>query len=52
MEYIPHLVEQSNLLFVVYGYIEETQISLTTMKVITLRPPELTIKVNVFSDHS
>ncbi|KAI2649300.1 Coagulation factor XIII A chain [Labeo rohita] len=45
MEYIPHLVEQSNLLFVVYGYIEETQISLTTMKVITLRPPELTIKM-------
>ncbi|XP_073687168.1 coagulation factor XIII A chain isoform X2 [Garra rufa] len=45
MEYIPHLVEQSNLLFVVYGEIEENNTSLTTMKVVTLRPPELAIKM-------
>uniref|UniRef100_A0A672S4K2 protein-glutamine gamma-glutamyltransferase n=1 Tax=Sinocyclocheilus grahami TaxID=75366 RepID=A0A672S4K2_SINGR len=45
LEYMPYLVEQSNLLFVVYGRIEETAKSLSTMRVVTLRPPELTIKV-------
>lgn len=40
-----YLVEQSNLLFIVYGRIEELNQSLSTMRVITLRPPELTIKV-------
>ncbi len=46
-EYMPYLVEQSNLLFVVYGRIQETGIALTTMKVVALRPPELTIKVYI-----
>lgn len=46
-EYMPYLVEQSNLLFVVYGRIQETDIALTTMKVVALRPPELTIKVYI-----
>ncbi|XP_057178004.1 coagulation factor XIII A chain-like [Triplophysa rosa] len=45
-EYMPHLVEQSNLLFVVKGSIEETGASLTTMRVVTLRTPELTIRVS------
>lgn len=47
-EYMPQLVEQSNLLFVVYGLIQETGRKLTTMKVVALRPPELTIKVYIF----
>lgn len=44
-EYMRELVEQSNLLFVVYGHIEELNQSLSTMRVVTLLPPELTIKV-------
>ncbi|XDV46822.1 hypothetical protein PO909_016654 [Leuciscus waleckii] len=46
MEYMPYLVEQANLLFVVNGRIQETGQTLSAMRVITLRPPELTIKVN------
>ncbi len=46
-EYMPLLVEQANLLFVVYGLIQETGRKLTTMKAVTLRPPELTIKVYI-----
>uniref|UniRef100_A0A671PZ23 protein-glutamine gamma-glutamyltransferase n=1 Tax=Sinocyclocheilus anshuiensis TaxID=1608454 RepID=A0A671PZ23_9TELE len=46
-EYMPYLLEQSNLLFVVYGRIQETGMALTTMRVVALRPPELTIKVYV-----
>ncbi|XP_056593618.1 coagulation factor XIII A chain-like [Triplophysa dalaica] len=45
-EYMRELVEQSNLLFVVYGHIEELNQSLSTMRVVTLLPPELTIQVN------
>ncbi|XP_067233801.1 coagulation factor XIII A chain [Chanodichthys erythropterus] len=45
-EYTPHLVEQAKLLFVMYGSIEETNASITTMKVVTLLPPELTIKMS------
>ncbi|KAA0704900.1 Coagulation factor XIII A chain [Triplophysa tibetana] len=45
-EYIPHLVDQSNLLFVMNGRIQETGVTLTTMRVVTLRPPELTIRVS------
>ncbi|XP_073686810.1 coagulation factor XIII A chain-like [Garra rufa] len=45
VDYMPFLVEQSNLLFVVYGHIRETGVSLSTMRVVTLRPPELTMKV-------
>uniref|UniRef100_A0A672QV69 protein-glutamine gamma-glutamyltransferase n=1 Tax=Sinocyclocheilus grahami TaxID=75366 RepID=A0A672QV69_SINGR len=44
-EYMPYLLEQYNLLFVVYGRIQETGMALTTMRVVALRPPELTIKV-------
>uniref|UniRef100_A0A8C2F4B8 protein-glutamine gamma-glutamyltransferase n=1 Tax=Cyprinus carpio TaxID=7962 RepID=A0A8C2F4B8_CYPCA len=44
-EYMPYRVEQSNLLFVVYGRIQETGTALTTTRVVALRPPELTIKV-------
>ncbi|XP_026057540.1 coagulation factor XIII A chain-like [Carassius auratus] len=44
-EYMPYRVEQSNLLFVAYGRIQETGTSLTTTRVVALRPPELTIKV-------
>ncbi|XP_039546433.1 coagulation factor XIII A chain-like [Pimephales promelas] len=46
VNYMPYLVEQANLLFVVQGRIEETGQTLSAMRVITLRPPELTIKVN------
>ncbi|CAM4720529.1 unnamed protein product [Leuciscus chuanchicus] len=42
-EYTPYLKEKGNLLFVVYGHIEETDMSLTTMKVVTLQPPKLTL---------
>ncbi|XP_056593617.1 coagulation factor XIII A chain-like [Triplophysa dalaica] len=45
-EYMAHLVEQSNLLFVVNGRIQETGVTLTRMRVVTLRPPELTILVS------
>ncbi|XP_057178198.1 coagulation factor XIII A chain-like [Triplophysa rosa] len=45
VEYMRNLVEQSNLLFVVYGNVEELNQSLSTMRVVTLRPPELTIQV-------
>ncbi|XP_043081664.1 coagulation factor XIII A chain-like [Puntigrus tetrazona] len=45
LEYMSYLVEQSNLLFVVHGRIQETGMALTTMRVITLQPPDLTIKV-------
>uniref|UniRef100_A0A671M4K7 protein-glutamine gamma-glutamyltransferase n=1 Tax=Sinocyclocheilus anshuiensis TaxID=1608454 RepID=A0A671M4K7_9TELE len=45
--YMPYLVEQSNLLFVVYGQVEESETSLSTMRVVNLHPPELTIKVNM-----
>ncbi|XP_077100210.1 coagulation factor XIII A chain-like [Siphateles boraxobius] len=44
-EYTPYLVDQGNLLFVVYGLIEDTEITLSTMRVITLQPPKLTIKM-------
>lgn len=47
VDYMPYLVDQANLLFVVNGRIEETGVSLSTMRVVTLRPPELTIKVYV-----
>ncbi len=47
-KYMPLLVEQASLLFVVYGLIQETGRKLTTMKAVTLRPPELTIKVYIF----
>ncbi|XP_067233800.1 coagulation factor XIII A chain-like [Chanodichthys erythropterus] len=46
VDYMPYLVDQANLLFVVNGRIEETGMSLSTMRVVTLRPPELTIKVS------
>ncbi|XDV46821.1 hypothetical protein PO909_016653 [Leuciscus waleckii] len=42
-EYTPYLVEQAKLLFVVYGHIVETDMSLITMKVVTLQPPKLTL---------
>ncbi len=42
---MPYLVEQSNLLFVVYGHVEEKDASLSTMRVVSLSPPELSIKV-------
>uniref|UniRef100_A0A672QUZ1 Coagulation factor XIII A chain n=1 Tax=Sinocyclocheilus grahami TaxID=75366 RepID=A0A672QUZ1_SINGR len=45
LEYMPYLVEQSNLLFVVYGHVEENDASLSTMRVVTLSLPELAIKV-------
>ncbi|KAK7124090.1 hypothetical protein R3I93_022257 [Phoxinus phoxinus] len=45
-EYTPYLVEQGKLLFVVYGHIEETDMSLSTMKVVTLQPPKLTIMMS------
>ncbi|XP_016296093.1 coagulation factor XIII A chain-like [Sinocyclocheilus anshuiensis] len=45
LEYMPYLVEQSNLLFVVYGHVEENDASLSTMRVVTLNPPELAIKM-------
>ncbi|XP_051970450.1 coagulation factor XIII A chain-like [Xyrauchen texanus] len=45
VEYMPYLVEQSNLLFNVYGYIEDSDVSISKMRVVTLRPPELLIKV-------
>uniref|UniRef100_A0A8C1ACT4 protein-glutamine gamma-glutamyltransferase n=2 Tax=Cyprinus carpio TaxID=7962 RepID=A0A8C1ACT4_CYPCA len=45
LEYMPYLVEQSNLLFVVYGHVEERDASLSSMRVVTLSPPELAIKV-------
>ncbi|XP_043081767.1 coagulation factor XIII A chain [Puntigrus tetrazona] len=45
LEYMPYLVEQSNLLFVAYGYIEEKDASVSIMRVVTLSPPELTIKM-------
>uniref|UniRef100_A0A8C2PW30 protein-glutamine gamma-glutamyltransferase n=1 Tax=Cyprinus carpio TaxID=7962 RepID=A0A8C2PW30_CYPCA len=44
-EYMPYRVEQSNLLFVVYGRIEENGKTLSAMRVVTLLPPDLTIKV-------
>ncbi|XP_026093431.1 coagulation factor XIII A chain-like [Carassius auratus] len=44
-EYMPYRVEQSNLLFVVYGSIEETDKTLSTMRIVSLLPPDLTIKV-------
>ncbi|KTF88837.1 hypothetical protein cypCar_00008044 [Cyprinus carpio] len=44
-EYMPYRVEQSNLLFVVYGRIQETGTALTTTRVVAPRPPDLTIKV-------
>ncbi|XP_016403326.1 coagulation factor XIII A chain-like, partial [Sinocyclocheilus rhinocerous] len=44
LEYMPYLVEQSNLLFVVYGQVEESETSLSTMRVVNLHPPELAIK--------
>uniref|UniRef100_A0A672QV97 Coagulation factor XIII A chain n=1 Tax=Sinocyclocheilus grahami TaxID=75366 RepID=A0A672QV97_SINGR len=44
LEYMPYLVEQSNLLFVVYGHVEENDASLSTMRVVTLSLPELAIK--------
>uniref|UniRef100_A0A8C1ABY7 protein-glutamine gamma-glutamyltransferase n=1 Tax=Cyprinus carpio carpio TaxID=630221 RepID=A0A8C1ABY7_CYPCA len=47
LEYMPYLVEQSNLLFMVYGRVEESDTSLCTMKVVNLQPPELTMKVNM-----
>ncbi|XP_077101534.1 coagulation factor XIII A chain-like [Siphateles boraxobius] len=46
VDYMPYLVEQANLLFVVYGRIVETGQTLSSMRVVTLHPPELTIKVN------
>ncbi|XP_067291170.1 coagulation factor XIII A chain-like [Pseudorasbora parva] len=46
VDYMPFLVEQANLLFVVNGGIVETGTALSAMRVITLRPPELTIRVN------
>ncbi|XP_056093024.1 coagulation factor XIII A chain-like [Rhinichthys klamathensis goyatoka] len=46
VDYMPYLVEQANLLFVVHGRVEETGQTLSTMRDVTLRPPELTIKVN------
>ncbi|XP_073797469.1 coagulation factor XIII A chain [Danio rerio] len=46
VDYTPHLVEQANLLFVVYGIVEETETPLTTMRVINLQLPELTIKMS------
>ncbi|XP_059380055.1 coagulation factor XIII A chain-like [Carassius carassius] len=45
LEYMPHLVEQSNLLFMVYGHVEENDASISTMRVVTLSPPELAIKM-------
>ncbi|XP_067291171.1 coagulation factor XIII A chain-like [Pseudorasbora parva] len=45
-DYGPYLLEQAKLLFVVYGYIEETDTSISTMKMVTLQPPELTITVS------
>lgn len=45
-EYAPYLVEQDQLLFMVYGNIEETDTSITTMKVVSLKPPELKITVS------
>ncbi|KAA0704901.1 Coagulation factor XIII A chain [Triplophysa tibetana] len=45
VEYMRDLVEQSNLLFVVYGHIEELNQSLSSMKVVTLLPPALSIQI-------
>ncbi|XP_065150833.2 coagulation factor XIII A chain-like [Paramisgurnus dabryanus] len=45
-EYMPYLVEQSNLQFVVSGKVAETGASLSVMRVVSLRPPELTIRVS------
>nr|XP_055038539.1 coagulation factor XIII A chain-like [Misgurnus anguillicaudatus] len=45
MEYMPYLVEQSNLMFVVYGQIDDKDVSLSKMKVVTLLPPDLTLRV-------
>ncbi|XP_058621908.1 coagulation factor XIII A chain-like [Onychostoma macrolepis] len=44
-EYMPYLVEQSNLLFLVFGRVQETSAGVMAMKVVALRPPELTITV-------
>nr|AAI24203.1 Zgc:152982 [Danio rerio] len=44
-EYMSFLVEQSNLLFVVHGQVNETGKSVSAMRVINLRPPELMMKV-------
>lgn len=44
-EYMPYLVDKSNLLFVVYGQVEESDTSLSTMRVVSLLPPELTMKM-------
>ncbi|XP_065150830.2 coagulation factor XIII A chain-like [Paramisgurnus dabryanus] len=45
MEYMPYLVEQSNLMFVVYGRTDDLEVSLSKMKVVTLLPPDLTLRV-------
>ncbi|XP_051542739.1 coagulation factor XIII A chain-like [Myxocyprinus asiaticus] len=45
VEYMPYLVEQSNLHFIVYSYIEDRDVSISKMKVVNLRPPELLIQV-------
>lgn len=44
-DYMSFLVEQSNLLFVVHGQVNETGKSVSAMRVINLRPPELMMKV-------
>ncbi|TRY89164.1 hypothetical protein DNTS_018077 [Danionella cerebrum] len=45
-DYMANLVEQSNLLFVVFGQVQETGAAISKMRVVTLKPPELTIKVS------
>ncbi|XP_039546432.1 coagulation factor XIII A chain-like [Pimephales promelas] len=45
-EYTPYLMDKGNLLFVAYGLIEETNTSISTMKVVTLQPPKLTITMS------
>lgn len=44
--YMRHLVEQSNLNFIVTGKVEETEQIVSSMKVVTLRNPKLTIEVS------
>lgn len=43
--YMKHLVEQSNLHFIVTGKVKQTGQIVTAMKVVTLHNPKLTITV-------
>lgn len=44
-KYMKHMVEQASLHFIVTGKVKETGQIVTTMKVVTLHNPKLSVKV-------